>query len=35
MINFRIETPDLILRTFLASDSKDAVYYSQQPKVAY
>ncbi|MEW8995760.1 GNAT family N-acetyltransferase [Clostridium sp.] len=35
MINFRIETPNLILRMFSASDTKDVVYYSQQPKVAY
>lgn len=35
MINIRIETPNLILRQFSPSDSKDVAYYSQQPKVAY
>ncbi len=30
-----IETPNLIIRPFLPSDSKDAEYYSQQPSVAY
>lgn len=35
MTNFRIETPNLIIRKFSSSDSKDAAYYSQQPNVAY
>lgn len=35
MINISIETDNLIIRPFLPSDAKDAVYYSQQPNVAY
>lgn len=35
MLNFHIETPNLILRKFTSFDIKDVVYYSQQPKVAY
>lgn len=35
MINISIETDNLIVRPFLASDAKDAAYYSQQPKVSY
>lgn len=35
MINIRIETPNLIIRQFSASDSSDVAYYSQQPNVAY
>lgn len=35
MINFHIETPNLILRRFSPFDSKDVAYYSQQPNVAY
>ena len=35
LINLRIETPNLIIRKFSSSDSKDATYYSQQPNVAY
>jgi len=31
----RIETDNLIVRTFSPSDAKDAAYYSQQPKVSY
>lgn len=34
-MNIRIETPHLIIRTFLALDAKDTTYYSQQPKGAY
>ncbi|MEW8995915.1 GNAT family N-acetyltransferase [Clostridium sp.] len=35
MINISIETDNLIMRPFLPSDAKDAVYYSQQPNVSY
>ncbi|WP_346885603.1 GNAT family N-acetyltransferase [Clostridium sp. UBA4395] len=35
MINISIETDNLIMRPFLPSDVKDAVYYSQQPNVSY
>lgn len=35
MINISIETNNLIIRPFLASDAKDAAYYSQQPNVSY
>lgn len=35
MTNIRIETPNLIIREFTLEDSKDATFYSQQPKVAY
>ncbi|WP_055665989.1 GNAT family N-acetyltransferase [Desnuesiella massiliensis] len=35
MKDFRIETPNLILRKFSPFDSKDVAYYSQQPNVAY
>ncbi|SHJ37352.1 Protein N-acetyltransferase, RimJ/RimL family [Clostridium cavendishii DSM 21758] len=35
MIDFCIETPNLILRKFSEFDTKDIVHYSQQPKVAY
>lgn len=31
----RIETPKLILRQYLPTDSKDVVFYSQQPHMAY
>lgn len=34
-MSIRIETPNLILRPYLPSDSKDVAFYSQQPKVAY
>lgn len=33
--NISIETENLIIRPFLPSDVKDAVYYSQQPNVSY
>lgn len=35
MANICIETPNLIIRQFLPSDSKDVSFYSQQPNVAY
>ncbi|WP_051623705.1 GNAT family N-acetyltransferase [Clostridium hydrogeniformans] len=35
MEGIRIETPNLILRNFSPSDSKDVSYYSQQPNVSY
>jgi [ribosomal protein S5]-alanine N-acetyltransferase len=34
-MSIRIETPNLILRQYLPSDSKDVAFYSQQPNVAY
>lgn len=35
LIIIRIETPNLILRQYLPSDSKAVAFYSQQPNVAY
>jgi ribosomal-protein-alanine N-acetyltransferase len=35
LTNIRIETPNLIIRQYSSSDSKDAAYYSKQPNMAY